>query len=80
MSVFEAASIAIEIVIVVLGLALAFNKRKNYGFGIALAFIIYVFYHLSRFINLKIDTNVIGALLFIASFCMLWVVWLRYKR
>lgn len=72
-------SICIEVLIAVIAMIIFLKKKKNYGLGFFITFGIYVFYDLSRLVNLGISELILQILFFIASISALYSIWGIYK-
>jgi hypothetical protein len=72
-------SIFLEGLICLMGLRLV-SKKKNFGWGIFITFGIYVFYDLSKYLNLRIGPDLLYLLFFIASISAFIFVWQLSKK
>jgi hypothetical protein len=79
LEVIQYLSIILEICIAVLGILLAL-KKKIYGWGIFLTFAIYVFYDFAKLTNMKINSDILSVLFFIATLSALLAVYKMYKK
>jgi len=72
-------SIFVELLISILGLLIVLKRKKIYGFGIFITFFIYVFYDLSRIIELNLKESFWSYLFFIATISALFAVFGIYR-
>jgi hypothetical protein len=71
-------SVLLEALIVVLCLAGMFWKKMKFLAGIAVAFAVYALIEVSKIYELGITEAILDSMYFIATFCVLIVVWQFY--
>ncbi|GEM_PF-858795 len=71
-------SVLLDALIVVLCLAGMFWKQMRYFAGIAVAFAVYALIGVSRLYSLAISDVILDSMSFVATFCVLIVVWQFY--